>query len=106
VTTVRLSRRAYKDIQDIKAFTLQRWGETAWVRYFAGLSAALDKVADDPASGRPRDAFLDGMRSLTYERHLIFFIPARESGGRTAVLRIVHQARNLDALSYQDDLDA
>jgi toxin ParE1/3/4 len=103
--TIRLSRRALKDVQDIKAFTLKRWGEAVWLRYFAGLSVALDRVADDPAIGRPRDIILSGMRSLTYERHLIFFMPARESGGRTIVLRIVHQARHLPALSYADDLE-
>ena len=103
--TVRLSQRALKDIQDIRSFTMERWGDAAWMRYFVGLSAALDRVADDPASGRPRDAFLTGMRSLTYERHLIFFMPARDSDGRTAVLRIIHQARNLAALSYHDELE-
>lgn len=106
MTTVRLSRRALKDIQEIKTYTLERWGEAAWLRYFAGLSAALDRVAADPAIGRPRDALLHGMRCLTYERHLIFFMPAEESGSRTAVLRIAHQARNLGALSYNDELES
>lgn len=105
MTTVRLSRRALKDIEEIKTYTVERWGEAAWLRYFAGLSAALDRVADDPDIGRPRDALLNGMRSLTYERHLIFFMPARESGRRTAVLRVAHQARNLGALAYNDEIE-
>jgi toxin ParE1/3/4 len=105
VTTVRLSRRALKDIQEIKTYTVEHWGEAGWLRYFAGLSAALDRVAEDPAIGRPRDTLLYGMRSLTYERHLIFFMPARERGSRTAVLRIAHLARNLSALAYNDEIE-
>ena len=103
MTTVRLSRRALKDIEEIKSYSLERWGEAAWLRYFAGLSAAFDRVAENPTTGRPRDVLLTGMRSLTYEHHLIFFMPARDSGRRTAILRVAHQARNLRALTYRDD---
>jgi toxin ParE1/3/4 len=105
VISVRLSRRALKDIEEIKGYTMERWGRAAWLRYFAGMTAAIERVAEDPSVGRPRDALLNGMRSVVYERHLIFFMPAQESGRRTAILRIAHQARNLGALSYSDEID-
>ena len=106
MTTVRLSRRALKDIEEIKSYTVERWGRSAWLRYFAGMTAAIERVAEDPSVGRPRDTLLEGMRSVVYERHLIFFMPAQESGRRTAILRIAHQARNLGALSYCDEIES
>lgn len=103
--TVRLSRMALKDIEDVRAYTLERWGSDQWLRYFAGLSAAMDRIADDPTCGRPRDVFFKNMRSLPHEKHLIFFLPVRIGVSRAAVLRIVHQSRNLSALTYSEDLD-
>ena len=67
--------------------------------------AVVDRIADDPTCGRPREVFLRNMRSLPHEKHLIFFLPVRIGAGRAAVLRIVHQSRNLSALAYADDLD-
>ena len=45
------------------------------------------------------------MRSLAHEQHVIFFNPIRHAGGAVVILRIVHQRRNLDALSFTEDLD-
>ena len=45
------------------------------------------------------------MRSLVYERHLIFFAPVDDFDGRPVILRILHQRRNLAALLYFDDLE-
>ena len=104
MTTVRLSCRAEQDIKEIRTFTLERWGEEQWFRYFVGLSAAMDRIAVDPNCGRPRDVLLNGMRSLPHERHIFFFLPTRSGISRAAILRLVHQRRNLGALAYYDDL--
>ena len=104
--TVRLSLRALQDIEEIRAFTVERWGQDQWLRYFAALSSALERIAANPSCGRPRDLIRDGMRSLTFQRHLIFFQSARDLGGRVAILRVVYERRNFAALSYHDDLEA
>lgn len=103
--TIRLSRRAMKDIEDIRAYTLERWTVDQWRHYFAGLSAVMDRIAQDPNCGRPRDLMLNGMRSMPFEKHIIFFLPAQIGVRRVAVLRIVHQRRNLAALTYYEDID-
>ena len=103
--TIRLSRRAMKDIEDIRAYTLERWATPKWLNYFSGLSAAMDRIAQDPTCGLPRDLLLRGMRSLPYEKHIIFFLPVQIGIRRAAVLRIAHQRRNLAALTYYEDLD-
>ena len=101
----KLTRTARRDLEEIRKFTVARWGRNQWLRYFAGLSAALARIADDPQIGRQRDALHKGLRSLTFEQHVLFFNPIRHAGGAVIVVRIVHQRRNFDALSFSDDLD-
>ena len=101
---VRLSVLALQDIEDIRSFTIDRWGRNQWFRYFAGLAAVFDQIAVDPGCGRARDLIRDGMRSLPFQRHLIFFQPSPDDG-RIAILRIVHERRNFGALTYLDDLE-
>ncbi|MDB5661622.1 MAG: plasmid stabilization protein ParE [Cypionkella sp.] len=103
--TIRLSRRALLDIEDIRAYTIDRWAAGQWLRYFAGLAAAMERIAEDPNCGRPRDLMLMGMRSMPHEKHVIFFLPAKTGVGSAAILRIVHQRRNLAALLYYENLD-
>lgn len=98
----RLSYRALQDIEDIRAFTVEHWGRGQWVSYFAGLSEAFERIAADPSCGRPRYSLRKRMRSLPYQKHLIFFEVPEVSGGRIAILRIVHERRNQSALSYHD----
>lgn len=103
--TIRLSRRAMTDIEDIRAYTLERWAAEQWRHYFVGLSAVMDRIAEDPNCGRPRDLLLQGMQSMPYEKHVIFFLPVQTGTRPAAILRIVHQRRNLAALTYYEDLD-
>jgi toxin ParE1/3/4 len=98
----RLSHRALQDIEDIREFTVERWGRGQWVSYFAGLSEAFERIAADPACGRPRYSMRKGMRSLLYQKHVIFFETPEEPGGRISILRVVHERRNFAALSYHD----
>lgn len=101
----KLTRSARRDLDEIRGFTIERWGREQWLHYFAGLQTAFDKIARDAKCGRPRDALSVGLRSLTYEQHVIFFSPVRRAEGAVVITRIVHQRRNLAALSLTDDLD-
>lgn len=103
---VRLTRQARRDLEDIRRFTIESWGQDQWYRYFTGLAAAFERLTLDRKWGRPRDALRVGMRSVDYQKHLIFFEPIRHAGGDVVILRIVHQRRDLAALSYHDDLGA
>jgi len=55
-----------------------------------------------PEAGRDRAAFVPGARSMTSERHLVFY---RKVESEVVILRIVHEARNWAALSYADELE-
>ena len=100
----KLSRTARRDLQDIRGYTVETWARDPWLHYFAGLPAAFERIADDATCGRPRDLIAKGLRSLTFEQHLIFFHPIRHAGGAVIIVRILHQRRNLDALAFNDDI--
>lgn len=99
---IRLTRRALNDLEDARRYTEGIWGEAPWLRYFSAFQAGFDRIAADPMCGQSRSQFLKGMRSLTVGRHLIFFIPVQHAGGDVVVSRIVHQSRNLKALTYSE----
>jgi toxin ParE1/3/4 len=101
----KLTRTARRDLDEIRRFTTSRWSRDQWLRYFAGLSAAFERIAKDPECGRERDTVQKGLRSLTFEQHVIFFSPIRHAGGAVIIVRILHQRRNFAALSFTDDLE-
>jgi toxin ParE1/3/4 len=101
-----LSGRARRDLDAIRDWTIATWGREQWQVYYRGLGAAFRRIAAEPTCGRPRDVLGTGMRSLVYESHLIFFAPVASFGGQPVILRILHQRRNLSAVTYLDDLDS
>jgi toxin ParE1/3/4 len=101
----KLTRSARHDLDDIRKYTLARWGRDQWLRYFAGLTTAFEKIATDPEAGRRRDKLHNGLRSLTFEQHFIFYHPIKHAGGAVVIVRIVHQSRNLAALSFAEEMD-
>lgn len=101
-----LSGRARRDLDDIRDWTIRTWGRDRWQAYYRGMGAAFRQIAAHPDCGRTRHLLAKEMRSLVYEQHLIFFAPVADFGGRTVILRILHQRRNLVALAYFDDLEA
>ena len=104
--TIRLSRLARRDLDEIRTYTVETWGRDQWLRYYAGLVVAFEQIAENPTTGRSRDLLGPGMRSLGCGRHLIFFAPIAAADGAPVILRIVHRRRYLPALVYYDDLDA
>ena len=105
MTDIRLTPQARHDLEDIRRFTVETWGPDQWHRYFTGLLAAIERVTVERNCGRPRHSLRPKMRSLGYLQHLIFFEPIAHAGGETVILRIVHQRRDLSALTYFDDMN-
>ena len=104
--TIRLSRLARADLDEIRTYTVETWGRDQWLRYYSGLVDAFERITENPMTGRSRDLFAPGLRSLGFERHLIFFAPIAAADSAPVILRIVHRRRYLPALVYYDDLDA
>ncbi len=103
--TVRLSRLALRDLDDIRRYTTETWSRNQWLRYYRGLVRAFEGIVADPDSGRDRSLFAAGLRSVSYGRHVIFFARIPAAGNEPVVLRIVHQRRHMPALAYFNDID-
>ena len=103
--TIRLSRLARRDLDEIRRYTLDTWGREHWAKYYQGLVRAFEGITANPDRGRDRSLFAPGMRSVNYGRHIIFFTRIKMAGNDPMILRIVHQRRNLPALVYFENLD-
>ena len=102
--TIRLSRRARRNLDDIRRYTIETWGRNQWLTYYRGLVRVFDAIAADPDGGRDRSLFAPGLRSLSYGRHVIFFARIDAAAGEPVIVRIVHQRRNMPALVYFEDI--
>jgi toxin ParE1/3/4 len=100
-----LTGRARRDLDEIRDWTIKTWGQAQWQTYYRGLGTALRRITANPDCGRPRELLGHGMRSLAYEQHLIFFAPVASFAGQVVIFRILHQRRNLAAITYLDELE-
>lgn len=104
--TLRLSRLARTDIEEIRRYTVEIWGRAQWLAYYRKLVQGFELIAKNPEAGRDRSLFVPGLRSLNCEKHVIFYQRLDAANGAPVILRIVHRKRHLPALVYYDDLDA
>ena len=102
--TIRLSRLARRDLDDIRDYTLATWGRNRWLDYYRGMVEVFERIAIGPDGGRDRSLFAPGLRSLNYRRHIVFYARIDAAGGDPVILRIVHQRRNLPALVYFEEI--
>lgn len=102
--TIRLSRLARRDLDDIRLYTVRTWGRDQWLTYYRGLVRTFEGVVADPDGGRDRSLFAAGLRSVNYRRHVVFFARMAAAGDEPVILRIVHQRRNMSALVYFEDI--
>ena len=61
---IRLTLLARQDLEDLRRFTIDTWGQEQWRRYFAGIVLAFERVARDGRCGRPRSNLRYGMLGL------------------------------------------
>ncbi|MDE0064027.1 MAG: type II toxin-antitoxin system RelE/ParE family toxin [Gammaproteobacteria bacterium] len=103
--SLKLSRLALRDLDEIRRYTVKTWGRDQWITYYRGLVQAFESIAANPDAGRDRSLFAAGLRSVNYRRHVIFFARIAAAGDEPVILRIVHQRRNLPALVYFERME-
>lgn len=102
---IKLSQLALKDLDEIREYTIEQWGQEQWLKYYRGLADCFEKITNNPEIGKPKDLFYPGMRSLNYKEHIIFYKRIKANQNLPVILRISHQKRNLPALVYYEELD-
>jgi toxin ParE1/3/4 len=71
----------------------------AWVDR---LDAKLRLLASQPAMGRARDELSPGLRSMPFGRHVIFYETMADG---IDVARVLHSARDIDAVFEKESLE-
>ena len=59
--TIRLSRRAHRDLDDIQRYTVETWICEQWLTCYQGLVRTFERTAAGPESGRDRSQFVSGL---------------------------------------------
>ena len=85
---------------EVGGYTLRTWGEEQTLRYIDDLEACCQRLADNPASGRPCDHIRPGLRRIEQGKHVVFF--RREVGG-ILVSRILHERMLPERNAVDDD---
>ena len=95
---VRVSDQAKTDLVEIWEYIARDSSEAA-DRMLHRIVQTYLALADNPRSGRSRDELRSGLRSIPVGNYLIFY---RLTDTGIGVARIVHGARNLEALFAQE----
>ena len=99
----RLSTAAKADLDSIRAYTLERWGRGQWLAYYRDLARTFERIAAEPGTGRRRDAFRPGMRSVPCRAHVVFYLELGE--GVIGIVRILHARQNAAGLRWDDAME-
>jgi toxin ParE1/3/4 len=93
---LRISRQAWNDLLDVKAYTLEQYGWGQLEEYESLIEEALERIVGDPASGKERTELQPGVRSRHIgqpgrrARHSFFYRVS--SDGAVEVIRFLHDA--------------
>lgn len=98
---VRFSEQAIADLRDIRQWSENHWGDRQAEKFANGLLASIERLIEHPNLGRRRSAFGEGLRSISYRGYAIFYIVTSEG---PAIVGVLHERRNLAALSLSDRL--
>ena len=98
----RFSRRAAADLMSIADYTLRKWGKSQAARYISELEVCCQRLADNPAFGRPCDDVRPELRRLEHGKHVVFY---RQERGGIMVSRILHQRMLPDRPATDDQYE-
>lgn len=99
---VAIKPRARIDLLAIREWSEVQWGEPRARDFLEGLIEAIERLADHPGMGRPRDALLPGLRSIRYRGYVVFHLI---ESGRPVVVAVVHERRNFAALDFAERIE-
>ena len=92
-----VAKATREDLQDIAAYTEQRWGTAQRRRYLDEIKTRFAQLREHPGLGAPRDEIRAGYRSTLSGRHVIFY---RETTDSIEIIRVLHDT--MDVHSHLD----
>lgn len=88
----RLSEAAQADLQDIRRYTLDRWGAQQARHYLVELALRFEQLAATLELGRTREDLQAGIRSFNARHHTIFY---RKSADGIDIVRVLHPSMDI-----------
>ena len=83
---------ARADLRDIRRYSEATFGHHVALIYLTGLRGAFEILLQHPATGRTEHDLGDGVRSLSYRSHRIYY---RMLVDEIRIVRVLHQARDV-----------
>lgn len=87
-----LSREADHDLEEVFDYTFERYGMDRAVSYVNDFETIFDQLVVNPNLGRDRSIIRKGLRSITKEKHVIFY---RQMQTHIRIIRVLHCSRDL-----------
>ena len=84
---------AKQDLEDIKLYSVENFGDTQAVRYARALSDAMDIIAEHPNIGIRCDSVSAGLRRYECMSHTIYYRIAEQA---IRVVRVLHKGMDPD----------
>lgn len=91
--------RAIADLQEIAAYTRERWGASQAERYGEELELAIQQLALTPGIGRERRGLMQGLRSFPVAQHIAFYVQRKD---RITIVRVLHPSMDVDEMFEAD----
>jgi toxin ParE1/3/4 len=84
-----LSPNAQKSLRNIKAYSLEEFGEEQAIIYLKLIEKKLQMIAESPDIGREREEIKTGYLSFLAGSHIIFY---RKDSNHVDIIDILHQS--------------
>lgn len=85
--SLRLTRVAEQDLDDLYCEGFTQWGEAQADRYYDGLLARFERICEHPMMYPAVDDIREGYRRSVYEKHSIYFVIADDAVEIRAVVK-------------------
>ncbi|RXG15968.1 toxin ParE1/3/4 [Leeuwenhoekiella aestuarii] len=87
-----LSKKTQEDIDAIYEFGVHKFGENQALNYLLEMRSHLELLLSNPEIGKQRNEIKDGLYSLPYASHIIFY---RILKNHLRIVRVLHGNRDL-----------
>lgn len=91
---VLLTERALSDLREVERFSIERWGRRTADRFLEGISAALDRLRENPDLLRQEPEFSAGLYFYRISKH---FLICDVRPGIVTVLTVMHTSMDVPA---------
>jgi toxin ParE1/3/4 len=89
---------AAQDIEEIGDYIYAE-NPSAAFRFISALRTRCSRIANAPNGGAPRFSLWPGLRSVAFQRYIIFYTV---HGGAIRIERVLHGARDIEAILSED----